>query len=96
MKRMSRREFGRLAAVGAVGVPLARMGAHELAPAQSSSPQTAPKPTLTAEQEKKLQEEVAKRAEDLGPLRDHTLPYSLEPAFLFRARSAPRRHPVKG
>jgi hypothetical protein len=96
MKQISRREFNRLAAVAMAAAPLAPMGGHEVASAPPAPPQATPKPVLTADQEKKVREAVAKRAEEVAPLRDHTLPYGLEPAFTFRARPTPRRPAAKG
>jgi hypothetical protein len=96
MKRISRREFNRLAAVAVAAAPLARRSGHEAASAPPTPPQATPNPVLTADQEKKVREALAKRAEEVAPLRDHTLPYGLEPAFTFRARPAPRRPGAKG
>jgi hypothetical protein len=97
MKRISRREFHRLAAIGAVSGALA----HSSPLPQSPQTQTvAPKPPtkilLTAEQEKKVGEKVVERDQDMAGLRSRSLPYILEPAFVFRARMPQRRPQVKG
>jgi hypothetical protein len=91
MKHISRREFSRLAVVGAAAAPLA--GALFQASKASADEPAAPtmKPALTEEQQKKLGEEVARRERDRGELRGHTLPYGGEPAFVFHVRVAPRR-----
>jgi len=88
MTRISRREFNRLAALGAAVSPLAGVSAaREL---QSQSPETKPasKHVLSTEQEGKVREAVAKRDEQLAGMRSRTLPYGLEPAFVFSVRTA--------
>lgn len=96
MKQISRREFSRLAVVGAAMSPLAaRLPAHQAAQGQSES-KTPLKPVLTPEQAERVKEAWGKRDEQLKGLRGHTLPYGLEPAFIFRVRSAPRRGKAKG
>jgi hypothetical protein len=102
MSRISRREFHRLAATGAIAGAAATM---PLAPASTHSPEapqpqtTAPKPPtkllLTAEQEKKVQEKIAEREQEIAALRNRTLPYHLEPAFVFHVRSVSRRPSAK-
>ena len=100
MKRITRREFHRIAAIGAISGAVA---AAPLAHASLQSPQSqaaAPKPPtkllLTADQEKKVQEAITEQEQDIAILRNRALPYSLEPAFVFHVRSAARRAPVKG
>jgi hypothetical protein len=102
MARISRREFHRLAATGAIAgaaatMPLAEASAHS--PEAPQSQTTAPKPPtkllLTAEQEKKVQEKIAEREQDIATLRNRLLPYPLEPAFVFHVRSVARRSPAK-
>jgi len=95
MKRISRREFHRLAAVGAVSGTLAR-ASLAAAQTQTAAPKPPVKVLLTAEQEKKVSEEIAERDKELAGLRSRTLPYSLEPAFVFRARIPQRRPAAKG
>ena len=97
MKRITRREFHRLAAIGAVSGALA----HASPQPQSAQPQSAaPKPPtkvlLTAEQEKKVADKIAERDQDMAGLRSRSLPYALEPAFVFRARVPQRRPAAKG
>jgi hypothetical protein len=102
MKRISRREFHRLAAAGAIAgaaaaTPLAQVSAHshEAPQSQTAAPKPPTKLLLTAEQEKKVQEAIAEREQDIAILRNRTLPYNLEPAFVFHVRSATRRPPGK-
>ena len=45
---------------------------------------------LTAGQERKLAEAIVRRDAQLSQLHSRALPYDLEPAFVFRARVAPR------
>jgi hypothetical protein len=103
MNPITRREFHLLAAAGAIAgaaatAPMAQ--ASPLFPEASQTQTTAPKPPtkllLTAEQEKKVQEAIAEREQDIAVLRNRTLPYGLEPAFVFHVRSAGRSAPVKG
>jgi hypothetical protein len=97
MKRISRREFHRLAAIGAVSGALAHASPQPQAPQTQSAPPKPPtKVLLTAEQEKKVGEKVAERDQDMAGLRSRNLPYTLEPAFVFRARVPQRRPATKG
>jgi hypothetical protein len=96
MRRISRREFHHLATVGAIsGAAAATMPLVEAAAARAQAQTAAPKPPtkilLTPEQEKKVQEAVAKRDEDVAALRSRTLPYTLEPAFVFQVHGAAGR-----
>jgi len=96
MKRISRREFHHLAAVGAIsGAAAAAMPLVEAAAtppqAQSAAPKPPTKILLTPEQEKKVQEAIGKRDEDVTAIRGRTLPYTLEPAFVFQVRGAAGR-----
>jgi hypothetical protein len=103
MNGITRREFHRLAAAGAIAgaaatTPLAQTS-HPLAEApqtQTATPKPPTKLLLTADQEKKVQEAIAEREKDIAALRSRTLPYNLEPAFVFRVRPAAHRPPVKG
>ena len=95
MKQISRREFHRLAAMGAVSGALAH-ASPQASQAQTATPKPPTKVLLTAEQEKKVGEEVADRDQNMVGLRSRTLPYSLEPAFVFHARAVQRRSPAKG
>jgi len=93
-KRITRREFHWLAALGVFAAPLA---AASVAPQQRQPATEKPpvKPLLTAEIEKKVHEEIAQREDEMAAVHRHTLPYGLEPAFLFRARVPKRRAAVK-
>lgn len=106
MKRISRREFHRLAAAGAIAgaaaaTPLAQASLHNSQAPQPPQAQTATatppvKLLLTAEQEKKVQDAIVEREKDVAIMRGRTLPYSLEPAFIFHVRAAARHLPAKG
>ena len=102
MKRISRREFHWLAAAGAIAgaaasTQLAQASLHHpLARQQSVAPKPPVKLLLTAEQEKKVQEAIVEREQDVAVMRSRTLPYSLEPTFVFHVRAAARRAPAKG
>ena len=95
MKRISRREFHRLAAVGAISGALPH-ASPQSAQTQTTAPKPPTKVLLTAEQEKKVGEEIADRDKNLAGLRSRALPYALEPAFVFHARTPQRRPPLKG
>jgi hypothetical protein len=84
-KRMSRREFSRIAAAGVVAAPIAGLARKSME-----------KPTVEASGTtagEKVQEAVAKQEGEMKALRSHTLSYGLEPAFTFQARMRPRRAP---
>jgi predicted 2-oxoglutarate/Fe(II)-dependent dioxygenase YbiX len=94
MTRISRREFNRLAALGAAVSPLTGISA---APEpQEQAPEARPNRRIpvTAGQSKKVNEEIAKREEQLAGMRARTLPYGLEPAFVFSVRTARHAPPV--
>ena len=93
-KRITRREFQLLAALGVFAAPLAGANAEAQQP-QPAAEKPPVKPLLTAEMEKKVNEAVAKREEEMAEVHRHTLPYGLEPAFLFRARVPKRRASIK-
>jgi hypothetical protein len=95
MTRISRREFNRLAALGAAVSPLAGISAAREPQSQSSDAKPASKRILSSEQEGKVREAVAKRDEQLAGMRSRTLPYGLEPAFVFSVRTARHALPVK-
>ena len=84
-KKISRREFHRIAAAGAVVAPIAGLSQEktEKPVVQGGVPGTG----------EKAQEAVAKQESEMKALRSHTLPYGLEPAFTFQARPRPRRAP---
>ena len=46
---------------------------------------------LTAKQEEALKQAIKRRDRQLAPIRNRTLPYDAEPAFVFQVRMAPRR-----
>jgi hypothetical protein len=94
LKRITRREFHLLAAAGAIAAPLAASGLPGQQP-QSTTEKPPVQALLTSEEQKKVNEEVAKREEEMSILHRHTLPYGLEPAFVFRARVPRRRASAK-
>lgn len=106
MKQINRREFHRLAAAGAIAgaaasTSLAQALVHSPLSTQPPQEQAAgAKPPvkllLTADQEKKVQEAIVEREKDVASMRSRTLPYSLEPAFVFHVRAAARHLPAKG
>lgn len=85
-KKISRREFHRIAAAGAVVAPIAGL-------AQEKTDKAAAQAGGTAAGEK-VQQAVAKQEGEMKTLQSHTLPYGLEPAFTFQARPRPRRAPT--
>jgi hypothetical protein len=93
-KRITRREFHWLAALGVFAAPLAGASVEPQQP-QPSAEKPPVKPLLTAEMQKRVNEEVAEREEEMAAVHRHTLPYGLEPAFLFRARVPKRRAAIK-
>jgi hypothetical protein len=84
-KKISRREFHRIAAAGAVVAPIAGLS-------QEKTEKPAVQVAIPATGEK-VQEAVAKQESEMKALRSHTLPYGLDPAFTFQARPRPRRAP---
>jgi hypothetical protein len=95
MKRISRRDFHRLAAAGAVSGALAHPS-PQAPQTQTAATKPPVKLLLTPEQEKKVAEELAKRDEKIARLHTRALPYNLEPAFVFHARIPQRRSPGRG
>lgn len=100
-KRISRRQFGKLAGGAALAGSLApviavhpALGADvacgfnraQQAPEQPSGP----KLKLSAKQEEQLKQAIERRDRQLARLRDRALPYDLEPAFVFRVREKSR------
>jgi hypothetical protein len=85
-KKISRREFHRIAAAGAMVAPIAGLSQQksEKPVVQAATPATV----------EKVQEAVAKQESEMRALRSHTLPYGLDPAFTFQARPRPRRAPA--
>ena len=105
MKRVNRREFAKIVGGAALAVPLAHTAAWtQEAPkkAEPAPPGEAAKPEpptksgqaplkLSAKQEEALKQAIERRDRQLAALRDRTLPYDAEPAFVFQVRMAPRR-----
>jgi len=97
MRKLSRRQFGKLASVAALAIPVAAsadpVGAvlrPPASPQQPASSSPAPKLNLTPEQEEAVRRAVERRDRQLAGLRSRTLPYALEPAFVFAVRPRPR------
>lgn len=84
---MNRREFAKMAGVAALLAPQAVSG-------QAAAPQAAPKAEtpvkygMSKEQEERVRQAVERRERQMAPLRSRTLPYELEPAFVFRVKSS--------
>ena len=95
MKLISRRQFNLLAMASAAAARRRLVPISSWTGTQEQSVETRFKPKLgvTADQAKKVQEEIDKREAQLSGMRSRTLPYGLEPAFVFRAEMA-RRAPV--
>ena len=95
---ISRRKFAQVAGAAVVLAPEAwsMAGAAEQAPAQQSaaSQDAPPKPKygMTPEQEKQVAEAIARRERQAANFRTRSLAYALEPAFVFRARTANPRN----
>lgn len=90
MKRISRRQFAKLAG-GAALVPAAAVAiiapdASPQAPQQTPAPPPEPRVKLTPEQEPRVKQSVERRDRQLASFRDRVLPYDLEPAFVFQAK----------
>jgi len=62
----------------------------EAQPQQAEAPKPEPKPKLTPEQEEVVKKAVERREQQLAALRSRTLPYDVEPAFVFQVRQRPR------
>ena len=84
---MKRREFAKRAAAAAVVAPVAWRGFAQ----QSETPKAAPKLTLSPKQEEDVKKATDRREEQLATMRSRTLPYDLEPAFVFAARPKTRK-----
>ena len=95
MKRVGRRDFAKRIGVTAALAPVLlrtdAVAAHAL---QTSGSGAAVDKTetigLTAEQQSKLDDALARRGLQLAQLHEQALAFDLEPAFVFRARVAPR------
>jgi len=99
MKKLSRRQFAQLAGAAALATPFApaaaaHVGAGFSRPSadQQSGATSSPEPKLklTPDQEERVRQAVERRDRQLNALRSRTLPYSLEPAFVFAVRQRPR------
>jgi hypothetical protein len=87
MAKIRRREFARRAASAALAGPLAL--AH-LGQQTSEAPKPEPKLKLSLDQEAAVRKAVERREVQLKKMREHVLPYDLEPAFVFAAQPRPR------
>ena len=99
MKRINRRQFGKWVGGTAFVLPLAPaisaaipdVGAGfslPLTPQQPEAPKVESKLKLTKEQEERVKQAVERRDRQLAAIRNRALPYSAEPAFVFRVRTA--------
>lgn len=81
---MKRREFAKKALGAAAAAPIMLRSLPQ-------QPQEAPKPEsrvkLTPEQEEAVKKATQNREGQLGLMRKRVLPYDLEPAFVFEAKS---------
>ena len=84
---MKRREFAKRAAAAAVVAPVVWRGL----PQQSETPKAAPKLALSPKQEEDVKKATDRREDQLSTMRSRTLPYDLEPAFVFAARPKTRK-----
>ena len=95
MKQISRRDFGRWVG-GATLVPgIAWAGGLPAAqekpapkPESSESGKSEGKLKLAPEQEERVKKALERREKMLASMRSRPLPYSLEPAFVFRVQPA--------
>jgi hypothetical protein len=95
MKRVGRRGFAKSMGLTVALAPVLLSGDAVAARALQTSGTDAVADkvegtSLTAEQQTKLDDAIARRGLQLTQLHEQALPYDLEPAFLFRARVAPR------
>jgi len=93
---MKRREFAKRAAAAAVVAPLAwpargKPVAWRGLAQQSETPKATPKLTLSPKQEEDVKKATDRREDQLSAMRSRTLPYDLEPAFVFAARPKTRK-----
>ena len=84
---MKRREFAKKAVVVAVVAPVAWRQIAQ----QEEKPKPEPKLKLSAKQEEDVKKANDRREEQLSLMRSRTLPYDLEPTFVFAARPKGRR-----
>jgi len=95
MKRVGRRGFAKSMGIAAALAPMLLSADAEAvsAPQAAGADAAADKvagTALTAEQQNKLGDAIARRDVQLAQLHAQPLPYDLEPAFVFRARAASR------
>ena len=101
MRRINRRQFAKTLGGAALAVPLAHTVAwtqeapKKPEPTKPASPSAeaakpGPKLKLTPKQEEAVQKAVERRDHQLAALRNRTLPYDAEPAFVFQVRQRPR------
>ena len=106
---MGRRQFAKLAGSAVLVAPLApaltwRQESKSVpakpepaSPGQQAEPaKPEPKLKLTKEQEERVKQALERRDRQLAAVRSHTLPYSAEPAFVFRVRLPEHRRNVRG
>ncbi len=98
MKRVSRRQFAKLAGGAALALPLvpalswpqeaAKKPEPAAPPVQqpAEAPKPEPKPKLTPKQEEVVQKAIERRDRQLTGLRSRTLSYDAEPTFVFQVR----------
>ena len=84
---MKRREFAKKAVAAAVVAPAAWRNLAQQGEAQKPVPRLA----LSPKQEEDVKKATDRREEQLAAMRSRTLPYDLEPAFVFAARPKGRR-----
>lgn len=90
MTRIHRREFAKRVAAVAVITPLT-WTSHRASVQTPEAPKTEqPKLKLTAKQDEDVKKAIAHRNEQIASMRGRTLPYDLEPAFVFSAWMRPR------
>ena len=104
MKRLNRRQFAKILGGAALVAPVAPHLAWPQEPVKrpqpppesprtqppAEPPKAEPKPKLTAKQEEAVLKAIERRDHQLAPLRDRTLAYDAEPAFVFQVRQRPR------
>ncbi len=96
MKRLGRRQFTKIVGAAALASPLAPALVWPQEQKKSGAPAEPPAPSgqaplkLSHEQEEAVKKAVERRERQLGALRSRTLPYDLEPAFVFQVRQRPR------
>ena len=104
MKCVNRRQFAKILGGAALVAPVVPHLAWSQEPVKrpqpppetprtttpTEPPKPEPKPKLTSKQEEAVQKAIERRDRQLAPLRNRTLPYDAEPAFVFQVRQRPR------